>query len=43
MKLLEVDLEFLVVEGSGSLKDPDHSHYFGGHNKIAKSLKIIIE
>ncbi|CAG8688899.1 13435_t:CDS:10, partial [Cetraspora pellucida] len=42
MKLLEVDLEFSVVEVSGSPKDPDHNHYIGDRNKIAKSLKIIL-
>ncbi|CAG8562888.1 8983_t:CDS:10, partial [Scutellospora calospora] len=42
IKLLEVDLEFSVVEVSGSPKDHDHNHYIGDRNKIAKSLKIIL-
>ncbi|CAG8741066.1 371_t:CDS:10, partial [Cetraspora pellucida] len=42
MKLLEVNLEVSVVEVSGSPKDPDHNHYIGDRNKIAKSLKIIL-
>ena len=42
MKLYEVNLEFSVVEISGPPKDPDHSHYVGDRNKIAKSLKAIL-
>ncbi|CAG8683711.1 20637_t:CDS:2, partial [Racocetra persica] len=42
MKLLDVNLEFLVVEVSGSPTNPDHSHYIGDRNKIAKFLKIIL-
>ena len=42
MKLHEVNLEFSVVEVSGPPKDPEHSHYIGDRNKIAKNLKIIL-
>ncbi|CAG8448307.1 1222_t:CDS:10 [Funneliformis mosseae] len=42
IKLMELNLEFSIVEVSGSPSDPDHSHYVGDRNKIAKNLKIIL-
>ncbi|CAG8669864.1 9312_t:CDS:10 [Funneliformis caledonium] len=42
IKLMELNLEFSIVEVAGSPSDPDHSHYVGDRNKIAKNLKIIL-
>ncbi|CAI2201611.1 13770_t:CDS:2, partial [Funneliformis geosporum] len=42
IKLMELNLEFSVVEVSGSPSSPDHSHYIGDRNKVAKNLKIIL-
>ncbi|CAG8636419.1 3320_t:CDS:10, partial [Funneliformis caledonium] len=42
IKLGDLNLEFSVVEVSGPPTNPDHSHYVGDRNKIAKNLKVIL-
>ncbi len=42
ISITEILLEMAVMKVSGSLSNPNHSHYMGDRNKIAKMLKIII-
>jgi hypothetical protein len=37
-----MDLEIAVLEVSGAPCDREHTHYVGDRNKIAKSLKAIL-
>ncbi|CAG8619407.1 7741_t:CDS:10, partial [Paraglomus occultum] len=42
IKLAEINLEFVLIEVSGTPCDLDHTHYVGDRKKIAKNLKIIL-
>jgi len=42
MLLAELNIEFAIVEVSGPPCNPDHAHYVGDRNKIAKNLKSIL-
>ncbi|CAG8767960.1 13972_t:CDS:2, partial [Racocetra persica] len=42
MSIVDIKLESIIMEVSGSPNEQDHTHYVGDRNKIAKMLKIII-
>ncbi|CAJ0830386.1 16551_t:CDS:2 [Entrophospora sp. SA101] len=40
--LIDVPFEISIIEISGSPSEPDHTHYVGDRNKIAKMLKMML-